>query len=68
MTGAQTRFKFSGEKIKFKGSNISLIQGFKRLFSLRSVMEVLKAIIKTAIIGYVIYPENQGYLRAVHRG
>lgn len=55
LTGAQTRFKFSGEKIKFKGSNISLIQGFKRLFSLRSVMEVLKALIKTAIIGYVIY-------------
>lgn len=55
VTGAQTRFKFSGEKIKFKGSNISLIQGFKRLFSLRSVVEVLKAIIKLAIIGYLIY-------------
>lgn len=55
VTGVQTRFKFSGEKLKFKGSNISPIQGFKRLFSLRSVVEVLKAIIKTAIIGYIIY-------------
>ena len=54
-TGVQTRFKFSGEKIKFKGSNISPIQGFKRLFSLRSVVEVLKAMVKTAIIGYIIY-------------
>jgi flagellar biosynthetic protein FlhB len=55
VTGVQTRFKFSGEKIKFKASNISPIQGFKRLFSLRAIVEVLKAIIKTAIIGYIIY-------------
>jgi flagellar biosynthetic protein FlhB len=55
ITGAQTKFKFSGEKIKFKFSNISLTQGFKRLFSLRSVIEVLKAIIKTALIGYLFY-------------
>ena len=55
VTGAQTRFKFSGEKIKFKGSNISIIQGFKRLFSLRAVVDVLKAAIKTAIIGYIIF-------------
>ena len=55
VTGIQTRFKFSGEKIKFKLSNISPIAGFKRLFSLRSVIEVLKASVKTAIIGYIIY-------------
>ncbi len=55
VTGVQTRFKFSGEKIKFKGSNISPVQGFKRLFSLRAVIEVLKAVIKTAIICYIIY-------------
>lgn len=54
-TGIQTKFKFSGEKIKFKLSNISPLQGIKRLFSLRSVVEVLKSIIKTIIIGYVIY-------------
>lgn len=55
ITGAQTKFKFSGEKIKFKFSNINPVEGFKRLFSLRSVVEVLKAIIKTVIIGYLIY-------------
>lgn len=55
ITGAQTKFKFSGEKIKFKFSNISLTQGFKRLFSLRSVIEVLKAIIKTVLISYLLY-------------
>lgn len=55
VTGVQTRFKFSGEKIKFKLSNISPLQGFKRLFSLRSLIEVFKAMIKTSIIGYIIY-------------
>ena len=55
--GIQTKFKFSGEKIKFKLSNISPLQGIKRLFSLRSVVEVLKATIKIAIISYLIYLE-----------
>lgn len=54
-TGVQTRFKFSGEKLKFKFSNISFIQGFKRLFSLRSVAELIKSIVKTIAIGYVMY-------------
>ncbi|MFU0831597.1 MAG: Flagellar biosynthetic protein FlhB [Oscillospiraceae bacterium] len=54
-TGAQTRFKFSGEKIKFKLSNISPIQGFQRLFSIRSIAELIKSMLKTIAIGYVIY-------------
>lgn len=54
-TGIQTRFKVSGEKIKFKFSNINPIEGFKRLFSIRSIAELLKSIVKTAAIGYVMY-------------
>ncbi|OCN03157.1 flagellar biosynthesis protein FlhB [Clostridium sp. W14A] len=54
-TGAQTRFKFSGEKIKFKLTNVSPLQGLKKLFSLRSVAELIKSIIKTIAIGYVMY-------------
>lgn len=53
--GIQTKFKFSGEKIKFKFSNMSPLQGIKRLFSVRSLVEVLKATIKIVIIGYLIY-------------
>ncbi|MCI1981589.1 MAG: flagellar biosynthesis protein FlhB [Oscillospiraceae bacterium] len=53
--GIQTRFKFSHEKIKFKFSNISPIQGFKRLFSLRSVMEVLKSAVKIVLMAYILY-------------
>ena len=54
-TGIQTKFKISGEQIKFKFSNISLFQGFKRLFSLRSIVELIKSIIKTIAIGYIMY-------------
>lgn len=54
-TGVQTKFKFSGEKIKFKLSNVNPLQGIKKLFSIRSVAELLKSIVKTAAIGYVMY-------------
>ena len=55
VTGIQTRFKFSGEKIKFKLSNISPLQGIKRMFSLRSVVELLKSLFKTVVIGCIIF-------------
>lgn len=54
-TGAQTRFRFSGEKIKFKLSNVSPLQGFGRMFSMRSLAELLKSILKIVAIGYVLY-------------
>lgn len=59
-TGAQTKFKFSREHIKFKMSNISPIQGIRRLFSIRSVVELLKSIVKAVIIGYIIYAQIKG--------
>ena len=54
-TGAQTRFRFSAEKLKFKLSNISPLTGVRRMFSLRSVAELLKSIIKVICVGYVMY-------------
>lgn len=54
-TGAQTRFIFSMEAIKPKFSRINPIEGFKRLFSLRSIIEVIKSLIKIAVVGAVIY-------------
>lgn len=56
-TGVQTKFKFSRERIKFKMSNISPLQGIKRLFSLRSVIELIKSTLKTVIIVYIIYTQ-----------
>ena len=45
----QTRMAFSMETIKFKANRISPLQGFKRLFSIRSVVELLK------VLGWMIY-------------
>lgn len=54
-TGAQTRFLISGENIKFKFSKLNPLSGIKRMFSIRAFVEVIKNLIKIAILGYVIY-------------
>lgn len=54
-TAFQTKMLFSGDAIKFKGSRISPLKGFKRLFSLRSTIELLKAVVKISVLGVVIY-------------
>ena len=51
----QTRMAFSMETINFKANRISPLQGFKRLFSIRSVVELLKALIKITVLGWMIY-------------
>ena len=55
MSGAQTGFLVSGESIRFKYSRISFIEGFKRILSLRSVVELVKSIIKISVIMWIIY-------------
>lgn len=54
-TGAQTRFLISRENIKFKFSKLNPLSGIKKMFSIRAVVDVLKNLIKIAILGYVIY-------------
>lgn len=54
-TALQTRLKFSKEKIKFKFSNISPLQGMKRIFSLRSIVELLKSAVKISIMLWLLY-------------
>jgi|LGVF01.2.fsa_nt_gb flagellar biosynthetic protein FlhB len=55
MVGIQTRFLVSGQLLHFKYSRISFFQGMKRLFSLRSVVELVKSIIKVVLIIVIIY-------------
>lgn len=54
-SGAQTRFVFSKENIKMKFSKLNPIQGFKRLVSMRSAVELIKSLLKVIIISYVLY-------------
>ena len=55
MTGVQTGFLVSGDLLKFKYNRISIIEGFKRLLSLRSVVQLVKSLIKVIIIIWIIY-------------
>lgn len=49
----QSKFLFAVERIKPKMEKISVIKGAKRMFSMRSVVEFLKGVVKLAIISGV---------------
>lgn len=51
----QTRMLVSAEPLKPKFSKINPIQGFKRLFSLRSVIETLKGVLKIVLLLWLVY-------------
>ncbi|PNR97310.1 flagellar biosynthetic protein FlhB [Petrotoga miotherma DSM 10691] len=51
----QTKFLFTFKSLKLDLSKINPIKGFKRLFSLRSVMELVKALLKLTILGLLTY-------------
>ncbi len=55
----QIGFLFTGETIKPKLSKINPLQGFKRIFSIRSVVELLKALLKITLMGVIVYQEFQ---------
>lgn len=54
-TFGQTRLLVSSALLKPKFSRISPLQGFKRLFSLRSVIEALKGILKISLLLIIIF-------------
>lgn len=51
----QTKMLVSGEALKPKFSRINPIQGLTRLFSVRSLVEALKGILKISVLLYIIY-------------
>ncbi|NOV03153.1 flagellar biosynthesis protein FlhB [Paenibacillus planticolens] len=57
---AQIGFMFIGEPLMMKFNKINPLEGFKRIFSLRSVMDFLKSTLKMTIIGYVVYTTLMG--------
>ena len=54
-TFAQTRLLVSGELLRPKFSRLNPLEGFKRLFSLKSVINALKGILKITILMIIIY-------------
>ena len=55
ITMFQTKMLFSLESLKFKFSKLNPLQGIKRMFSMRTQVELLKSMLKITIIGVLIY-------------
>lgn len=58
----QVGFIFSTKAMAPKMERISMGAGFKRIFSKRTLMELLKSLIKIAILGTVAYSEYERYM------
>ena len=66
-TGIQTRILFSTYKLKPKFSNLSPLNGIRKMFALRNLVELIKNILKFLIIGFVVYQALQAELgNSVH--
>ncbi|MCX7654510.1 MAG: flagellar biosynthesis protein FlhB [Fervidobacterium sp.] len=56
----QTKFLFTLKPLKFDFNRINPISGLKRMFSLHSLFELAKAILKVIIVGFVGYSVIKG--------
>ncbi|NLK86670.1 MAG: flagellar biosynthesis protein FlhB [Clostridiaceae bacterium] len=62
---AQVGFLFTLETLKPNFSRISPISGMKRLFSMKGIVELVKAVLKVVAIGYVTYSYLNGKAQSV---
>ncbi len=54
-TGVQTRFLFTMKPVGFKAKNLSPLNGIKKMFSAKNLVELLKAALKMIILAVVLY-------------
>lgn len=66
-TGAQTRFLMNFKSVKPKLSKLNPINGIKRLFSMKNVVELLKNLLKFAILLVLLYNEMKDTLSKTSR-
>lgn len=66
-TGVQTKFLFSKEKLKPKFSSLNPISGLKNMVSLKSLVELIKNIIKITILIIILYQIIKGDITDVAR-
>lgn len=66
-TIAQTKPMFVPDSLKPKFNRINPIEGFKRLFSVRSFFDVIKGIVKISILIAILYTFISGSILSVSR-
>ncbi len=66
VNGTQVGFRITPEAMKPKPEKFDLVKGFKRIFSRRSLFELIRDVIKLGIIGaiayYAVLAERDGFL------
>lgn len=66
----QVGFLFSTEAIQMKLNKLDPIQGFKRIYSMRAIVELLKSLLKITFVGFVtfsvIWLDIENVLRLSH--
>lgn len=58
----QVGILISGKPLKPQLERIHPIKGFKRVFSLKSIVELVKSTVKTIIVGYIVFTTIRDYL------
>ncbi len=61
-TGVQTRFLFASKAFKPKFSSLNPLNGIKNMFSLKSLVELLKGIVKIILLGVILFNLLKGEL------
>lgn len=56
----QIGFLMTGESLKMSFNKINPIEGFKKIFGLRAVVDFLKTMLKMILIGYIVYTSLWG--------
>lgn len=62
ITMAQTKMLVTGSAAKFKMSHLNPINGFKKMFSSRGIVELLKASLKAAVVLWLVYKKFVEYM------
>lgn len=56
----QVKWKPTTKPLKPKFSKVNPINGFKRIFSVNSLIELIKSVLKIGVIGFMVYSYIQG--------
>ena len=58
----QIGWLFTTQPLGMKLNRISPISGFKRMFSMRTIVDMIKSILKLLVLGYIAYLDYRGLL------
>lgn len=61
----QIGYLFTTKTLAIKFSKLNPVEGFKRMFSMKSIVELVKSIIKILLIGFVVYRYSINQLNAI---